>query len=111
MPKYAKALLPLFKDEKTIFIISSDFCHWGGHFEYYFMVPNEPVIHKSIEKLDKIGMDLIEKNKLEPFHKYLEETENTICGQQPIMLLLAILEEIAKEAGEDKIETKFVKYD
>ena len=27
--EYAKALLPLFKDERTVFIVSSDFCHWG----------------------------------------------------------------------------------
>jgi AmmeMemoRadiSam system protein B len=29
---YAKALLPYFKDERTLFIVSSDFCHWGDRF-------------------------------------------------------------------------------
>ena len=26
---YAQLLLPLFMDERTVFIVSSDFCHWG----------------------------------------------------------------------------------
>ena len=29
---YAELLLPLFLDERTIFLISSDFCHWGKSF-------------------------------------------------------------------------------
>jgi AmmeMemoRadiSam system protein B len=34
MPKYAKALLPYFLDERTLFIVSSDFCHWGDRFDF-----------------------------------------------------------------------------
>ena len=26
---YAEALLSLFLDERTVFVVSSDFCHWG----------------------------------------------------------------------------------
>lgn len=32
---YAQALLPLFKDDRTLFVVSSDFCHWGANFDYY----------------------------------------------------------------------------
>ena len=60
LPDFAKLLLPLFMDEKNLFVISSDFCHWGSNFDYYTMVPGENVIHKSIEKLDKTGMGHIE---------------------------------------------------
>lgn len=31
---YAKALLPLFLDDRTLFVVSSDFCHWGERFDY-----------------------------------------------------------------------------
>ena len=31
---YAKVLLPLFMDERTLFIVSTDFCHWGERFEF-----------------------------------------------------------------------------
>jgi MEMO1 family protein len=64
---YARALLPLFKDERTLFIVSSDFCHWGSNFDYYYMHPEEPVIHKSIEKLDKAGMAQIEAQSVKQF--------------------------------------------
>jgi AmmeMemoRadiSam system protein B len=32
--EYAKALLPLFEDERTLFVVSSDFCHWGERFDF-----------------------------------------------------------------------------
>ena len=97
LPKYANALLPYFLDEQTIFIVSSDFCHWGERFDYVHQYPDETVIHKSIERLDREGMAKIESQSSAAFQSYLDETKNTICGRQPILLLLAILE-AAKDA-------------
>lgn len=93
---YAELLLPLFLDEKTVFVISSDFCHWGARFQFTHKFADEPVIHKSIERLDRQGMDLIEAQNFTDFTRYLDETNNTICGRHPIQLLLAIIE-LAKE--------------
>ena len=59
--EYAKLLLPLFKDEKTVFVVSSDFCHWGSRFDFTHQFNDEPEIYKSIEKLDRQGMSLIEQ--------------------------------------------------
>ena len=56
---YAEVLLPLFMDERTVFIVSSDFCHWGQRFNFTHTYQDEPVIHRSIERLDRQGMDLI----------------------------------------------------
>ena len=50
------------------------------------------MIHKSIERLDKTGMELIETQSFEGFTKYLDDTENTICGRHPIQLLLSTIE-------------------
>jgi MEMO1 family protein len=61
LPDFANLLLKLFLDQKNLFVVSTDFCHWGQNFDYYTMVPGESVVHKSIEKLDKQGMALIEK--------------------------------------------------
>ncbi len=36
-------------------------------------------------------MGLIEKNDLKNFDKYLENTGNTICGEQPIRLLMSTI--------------------
>ena len=32
--EYGKRFSKYFDDENTVFIISSDFCHWGPHFAY-----------------------------------------------------------------------------
>lgn len=47
-------------------------------------------IHKSIEALDRMGMDIIETGDAESFKKYLLETENTICGRHPISVFLHV---------------------
>ena len=53
---YAEILAPLLMDDKTVFIVSSDFCHWGQRFRFTHKFDDEPVIHKSIERLDHQGM-------------------------------------------------------
>ena len=94
-PKYAEVLVDFFNDERTLFVISSDFCHWGQRFRFTHKYENfeEVEIYKSIEQLDKQGMQLIEMQTLAGFQQYLKETGNTICGRNPIQLLLAIIEE------------------
>lgn len=40
LPLYGEALAPLFLDERTLFVISSDFCHWGEDFDYMPILKN-----------------------------------------------------------------------
>jgi MEMO1 family protein len=51
-------------------------------------------------------MELIERQDLAAFGKYLDETENTICGRNPIRVLLSIIAH-----SKLKLQTKFVQYD
>lgn len=51
-------------------------------------------------------MKLIEKQDLKGFTKYLDETENTICGRNPICLLLSTINH-----SKLKVNTQFVQYD
>ena len=51
-------------------------------------------------------MHLIEKHDQEGFAKYLADTENTICGRNPIQLLMSVISH-----SKLKTETKFVQYD
>ena len=102
--EYGKLFAPYFDREDTLFIISSDFCHWGDHFDYQPMEEGVP-IWQHVENLDKRGMGLIQKNDIEGFHDYIEETNNTICGQYPIRILMNTLKYSKSEAL-----TKFVKY-
>jgi len=90
LEKYGQLLAPYLCDPKNLFIISSDFCHWGRRFSYTPHNPADGEIWQHIEKLDHQGMDLIEKLNLQDFHKYLRSTDNTICGRYPISLLLAV---------------------
>ena len=60
--EYARILLPYFNDNRTVFIISTDFCHWGLRHHYTHRYENEKVIHRSIEKLDRKGMDFIQQH-------------------------------------------------
>ena len=79
-------MLPYFEDERTLFVVSSDFCHWGKRFRFThkFDEFTDEDIYKSIEKLDRQGMTLIEQQDLAGFQSYLSETKNTICGRYPI---------------------------
>lgn len=47
-------------------------------------------IYKSIEALDWMGMDIIERGDPEAFEQYLLEYDNTICGRNPISVYLHV---------------------
>jgi len=68
-PAYAKSLVEHFKNERTLFVTSSDFCHWGQRFQFTHKYAEfqEAEIHKSIEKLDKTGMGHIESHNVGNF--------------------------------------------
>ena len=34
--KFGKILSEYMKDDRSLFIISSDFCHWGPNFGYFY---------------------------------------------------------------------------
>jgi AmmeMemoRadiSam system protein B len=98
-------LAKYFDDADTVFVISSDFCHWGGHFDYQPQQKEVP-IHEFISALDHQGMSLIEQHDLKGFSHYIEQTENTICGQNPIKVLLSTISHSTL-----KLSTSFVQYD
>jgi AmmeMemoRadiSam system protein B len=101
----AKIFREYLKDERTLFCISSDFCHWGMRFMFIPVDDDSKTISENIEIMDKEGMNLIEKQDGSEFYDYLQRTKNTICGRNPITLFLESL----KDSG-ISTETKFVKY-
>ena len=64
----------------VVFLVSSDFTHFGANYGYY---PNEQV-----EKLDKKAINFILKASTEELFDFYQETGVTICGIFPIMVLL-----------------------
>ena len=50
----------LIADPGTLFVLSSDFCHWGSRFGFVYHDKRAGPIHKCIEWLDRTGMAQIE---------------------------------------------------
>jgi AmmeMemoRadiSam system protein B len=104
--EYGGLLQDFIADASNAFVLSSDFCHWGGRFnyKYYHAPPEAPVkslrseknlpiqIWESIELMDKEGIRMVEAQSHKEFSDYLVRTKNTICGRHPIGVMLAALE-------------------
>ncbi len=78
----------------TLWIVSSDFTHYGHSFGY---VPFTHDVPKRLEELDRGAIDRILEVDCAGFLEYVEQTGATICGRIPIALLLAVLEPIAAQ--------------
>ncbi|XP_017031168.1 protein MEMO1 [Drosophila kikkawai] len=107
--QYGALLSPYLMDPTNLFVISSDFCHWGQRFNYTYYDRSCGAIHKSIERLDKQGMDIIETLSPQAFTEYLRKYNNTICGRHPIGVMLGACRAL-QDQGYDKMNFKFLKY-
>ncbi|KAJ1527648.1 hypothetical protein ONE63_007610 [Megalurothrips usitatus] len=105
---YGQILAPYLADPNNLFVVSSDFCHWGQRFRYTHYDRQWGQIYQSIETLDKMGMDLIEDLNPGAFAAYLKKYENTICGRHPIAVLLQAAAVLGKRG--DRMSLKFLKY-
>ncbi|KAK8121911.1 UPF0103-domain-containing protein [Apiospora sp. TS-2023a] len=125
---FGALLAPYLRDPDNVFIVSSDFCHWGSRFSYTKYAPENkienlqsvtrstgaptnPPIHESIKMLDQLAMDAVESGKHDDFIGNLARTKNTVCGRHPIGVTMAALEVLAKDHAEPgKHKFKFVQY-
>ncbi|KAI9749623.1 MAG: hypothetical protein M4579_006800 [Chaenotheca gracillima] len=128
---FGSIFAPYLRDPSSVFIISSDFCHWGLRFRYTYYLPNaptgastssaaslpdpnsghslnsssraptSPAIHESIAAMDKMAMNAIEGGKHKDFLKNLNDTGNTVCGRHPIGVMMATIERVEQEDGWD----------
>ncbi|CAA7032909.1 unnamed protein product [Microthlaspi erraticum] len=103
---YGELLAKYVDDPKNFFSVSSDFCHWGSRFNYMHYDHNHGPIHKSIEALDKMGMDIIETGDPDAFKKYQQDFDNTICGRHPISIFLHMLKHCSS-----KMKINFLRYE
>ncbi|XP_051173928.1 protein MEMO1 [Leptopilina boulardi] len=107
---YGKILAPYMVDPQNLFVISSDFCHWGQRFHYTYYDQACGAIHKSIRNLDKMGMDLVESLNPAAFTEYLKSYGNTICGRHPIGVLLQAIQCVQSRSNGQRMNLKFLKY-
>eukprot|EP01121_Diplochlamys_sp_Union-15-3_P018877 TRINITY_DN6972_c0_g1_i2.p1 TRINITY_DN6972_c0_g1~~TRINITY_DN6972_c0_g1_i2.p1 ORF type:complete len:313 (-),score=47.74 TRINITY_DN6972_c0_g1_i2:16-897(-) len=104
---FAKIFKRYLDDSENFFVISSDFCHWGKRFSYMYYDDKHGEIYQSIEHLDKLGMNAIESCNPDTFSSYLDKYSNTICGRNPIKLLL---ETVQSSDYKDKLKIEFLYY-
>lgn len=57
---YGSILAPYLADPQNLFVISSDFCHWGQRFRYTFYDKSWGEIYQSIQTLDRTVNKLLE---------------------------------------------------
>jgi len=123
-----KVLAPYLQDPENVFVISSDFAHWGSRFRYTYYVPasgqavslrssdkdpKNPAIHESIKQVDFDCMGACETGSHQKWLDILSETENTVCGRHPIGVIMAAIEELEKvdqSSGAER-KFKFVRYE
>jgi AmmeMemoRadiSam system protein B len=124
--RYGALLAPYLADPANMFVISSDFCHWGSRFRYTYYqpadgapatqlkthsrIPRDYPIHDSIKAVDQESMDAVENGQHAQFLGQLEKTGNTVCGRHPIGLFMAAVEQ-AEGLGEDRGKFSFLRYE
>lgn len=88
----AGALRELAMDERTLFVISSDFCHWGNWYGYKYLPDSDGEIYERIEALDREAMDKIASGNVMEFSAFMEDTRATICGSYGIQIMMNLFE-------------------
>jgi len=106
LEKFGKIFSKYLDQPENLFIISTDFCHWGARFSYTYYDSSCGEIWQSIENLDRKAMDAIQTQSSSNFLSYLKEYKNTICGRHCISLLLETISSCTTE-----FEIQFVEYD
>ena len=71
---YGEILAPYLDDGANLFIVSSDFCHWGERFGYqpWDEGRKDVGLHEQIEEMDRRGMEIIESKDADAFGVHKE---------------------------------------
>ncbi len=98
--RIADILSPL-DNEKTLWVISSDFNHVGPNFQHH---PEQFGYHTG-EAMDMEAIDLIATGDREGLVSFMKKTKATICGALPILTAMTMIERT------DRLPFRFKKYD
>lgn len=90
--KECAEILKDYSDQKTLIVVSSDFTHYGKDYNY---IPFKDSIKERIKNLDNRILQTIFEPSLSAFTQIIKETDATVCGKFPLMILLALLEKKA----------------
>lgn len=105
---YGRIFAKYLADPSCVFVVSSDFCHWGKRYEYTYINKEwmgEGTISDSIRELDHLGARLIVDRDPKKFLDYIDEYKSPVCGNIAIAIMLA-----AMNASGDPYKGEFVHY-
>lgn len=83
------AVASLLREPGTVLIVSSDFTHYGPNYDYQ---PFRTDVPRQLARLDGGAVQKILSRDLAGFESYVGSTDATICGAEPIRILLQALE-------------------
>ncbi len=86
--RLARGIRPELAD-RALLVVSTDFTHFGHAFGY---VPFTDRVEARLRTLDLGAFACLRQHDLDGFLGYLAETGATICGSDPLALLLALLQ-------------------
>ena len=125
--EFAAVFADYLNDPSNVFVVSSDFAHWGHRFRYTHYLPDlanpkeivklgqrgpkppegRPKIFQAIECFDRIVMDAIGRGDHNEYWRALEATDNNVCGRHPIGIVLATMEIMASRSRINSLESNF----
>lgn len=81
------------------YVASSDFIHFGPNYGYvpFDLTPEENV--RKVEELDRKAIKFIEKLDARGFYNFVDENKLTICGKNPITLILLTAKKLGAKGG------------
>jgi MEMO1 family protein len=83
-----KALAGL-DDGETLFVVSSDFTHYGASFGYLPFPPKGPeYVAAELRRLDMGAIEAVRRIDAQAFTSYVADTGITVCGRGPITAFL-----------------------
>jgi AmmeMemoRadiSam system protein B len=86
------AVLRPFLGAPTLVVVSSDMTHYGRRFDFLPVPPSDAAtVAAAVRGLDEGALDRIVARDADGFVRYVEETGVTICGREPIEVLLRAL--------------------
>jgi AmmeMemoRadiSam system protein B/AmmeMemoRadiSam system protein A len=101
--RIAEALRP-FAGEGTLLVASSDFTHFGPRFDF---TPFRRDVRGRIQELDFGAIGFIVRTERTGFDEYVRRTGATICGRNPVGILLELLR---LEAGARPVPAALLSY-
>ncbi|KAG0436325.1 hypothetical protein HPB47_018010, partial [Ixodes persulcatus] len=111
---YGRLLSKYLAEPDNLFVISSDFCHWGAWRRCpLFSLGCARSKMRGLQPTRLFpydGMNIIEELCPTAFTAYLKKYGNTICGRHPIGVLLNAVDTLQSSGNGHRMALKFLKY-